>query len=326
MPMDDSLLAAVLAEPDQNEPRHAYADSLQSGWDKDRAEFIRLQITISALMRETEDWPELARRERQLLELHADAWEKPLRSALRSRTQSTGEWIRKLIFGTGGTWGFRRGFVEQVINSATDFLHEDVHLFEFAPVRQILLTNSSRYIPELVKIPKLDTLRSLYLVADVEFDDEMNYIVETARELGLTTLAFSYPHLDADQVELISNIREISEDQLEGHPRLVDNRIWQACPMEVRSRLRQMAITPRYLQLLSEPRPAFEIDLLMKSDWVFFGNTLKEAGCWAMAKTFHDLDGPTGYCQRIGLFKPDRIKPEMIEKLKASPWCVPTPD
>ena len=44
----DALLAAILADPDDDTPRLAYADWLGESGDADRAEFIRLQCAIAA--------------------------------------------------------------------------------------------------------------------------------------------------------------------------------------------------------------------------------------------------------------------------------------
>src|SRR5215813_8805795 len=81
-----ALLDTVLREPDSDVPRLAYAAWLrQAGGAAGlaRSEFIQLQIEIEQLADDDRHWPELARRERELLVRWRSAWEKPLRDLLR---------------------------------------------------------------------------------------------------------------------------------------------------------------------------------------------------------------------------------------------------
>jgi uncharacterized protein (TIGR02996 family) len=88
-----ALLAAIIADPDDDTPRVVYADWLQENGDPDRAEFIRLQCR-----RWRGDWaPDLVGREQRLL--------------ARNRMK----WVGLSVVGRSPweeSWGFRRGFPE----------------------------------------------------------------------------------------------------------------------------------------------------------------------------------------------------------------------
>src|SRR4051794_24184225 len=98
MSVEDGLLGDICAKPHDDAPRLIYADWLeeQAGQaDRDRAEFIRVQIALEA---ETEEGPrrwDLQDREKALLEAYGALWSADLRSLA----------LREV---------YRRGFVEDV--------------------------------------------------------------------------------------------------------------------------------------------------------------------------------------------------------------------
>lgn len=301
MPQTEALLSAVIADPDNDVLRLRFADYLAStGQDPTRVELIRVQIALELLREQDRSWPEMVRQERELLETHQSAWERPLRHSLRPSIRTPGSWLRSHLFGTGGTWGFRRGFVEQVLNSAAGFLQDEVQLFNQTPIREVLLTNSSRHIEELLQIPQLDGLRGLHLVGDVDFDEDLQFLVGSAQQQGLKVREVQVPRIDADVSGLFSllNSSEWSDD-----PRMNDFRIWRAADEAQRGRLRELARTPRITHRLNEPLPTTEIELLDLSAWVWFGPLLKEEKVWAIAKTFHDLEDENGFCRHALICK-----------------------
>jgi uncharacterized protein (TIGR02996 family) len=54
----DALIAAILANPDEDTPRLALADWLQENGEPERAEFIRVQVELARLRAAEEDLPE----------------------------------------------------------------------------------------------------------------------------------------------------------------------------------------------------------------------------------------------------------------------------
>src|SRR5262245_13271516 len=102
---EPALLRAVLADPQADEPRRAYADFLAVSSrpaDHARAEFIHLQLDLARSSGESHTWAARVGRERELLERYRTAWERPLRELFRPSLTSPGRWLKSHLFGTGG--------------------------------------------------------------------------------------------------------------------------------------------------------------------------------------------------------------------------------
>ena len=123
----DALLAAILAEPDEDTPRLAYADWLDEyGGEAEhvRAEFIRTQIALSCIPPREDRPVGLVSCEKRLLTTHRNAWLAPL--------QEEGEPLR----GGDAHGEFRRGFVEVVWMPASWFILRALSgYFRALPVR-----------------------------------------------------------------------------------------------------------------------------------------------------------------------------------------------
>src|SRR5690242_18641709 len=127
----DALLAAILANPDDDTPRLVYADWLQENGDQDRAEFIRLQCL------EVHD-PDAEERVAELEDRNRSKW-----LARLPRFAEDPNRARKF---TGlpqfpwAYWFFRRGFPESLELPSHLFL-ERYDLFAEVPwVRALCLT------------------------------------------------------------------------------------------------------------------------------------------------------------------------------------------
>src|SRR5947209_6715171 len=105
----DALPQLIRDAPDDDSPRLLYADWLADRGAGKRAELIRLQIALAALPTNDPRRTELAVRERELLDAHGALWAKPFAG---------------LVDG----WAFHRGFVEEVVLSAADFLANSAQL------------------------------------------------------------------------------------------------------------------------------------------------------------------------------------------------------
>jgi uncharacterized protein (TIGR02996 family) len=95
----DALLAAILANPDDDTPRLVYADWLQERGDEERAEFIRIQCAIAV-------------REDEVAENRA--------TELTDRNR--GKWLAGLPQFAEVQWDFRRGFPEVLTVEGDVFL------------------------------------------------------------------------------------------------------------------------------------------------------------------------------------------------------------
>lgn len=317
MPSDDAaLLRAVLADPDATGPRIAYAlalDPSPRAADRDRAAFIRAQIELNLHgtfgARANPDWPAAAVRARELLARHRRAWEKPLRDLLRPPVAAFGRWVGSHLFGTGGTWGFRRGFVENVLAPAPKFLAEDVALLAHAPVRRVVLAHASDHLPALAADPRLDALKSLHLVGDMESDEDLSLMAAGGRAAGLTVFEFRFPRLWEDAEDLFDVLRTPATADRPREPELFP--AWAFAGPEARRRLTGLAASPE-IDLLKE-ESAHEGELLALNEWVYLGDALDAA--WAVGKGHQDLEDGDGRCRRLVFLRPGHG-----EALRMSPY------
>jgi uncharacterized protein (TIGR02996 family) len=322
---EPALLQAVLAQPDTDVPRLAYAEWLnnQPG-QKDRAEFIRTQIEIEQLRNDDRRWPDLVRKERQLLERYRTTWERPFRNLLTPSILKPMDWLKVQLFGAGGVWHFHRGFIAEISTSARRFLRDEVKLFEHAPIRQVVLMNASSMISGLILEPRLNGLRSLHLVSDVEFDEDMEGLRHAAKEAGLRVIELRYPRVDSDADVLFSLLRGNPDDDEKLAERLEEYPNWARATPRERDRLKELTTIPRFLQYLTEPENTSHSELLRVNDWIYLGDRLREAGVWAVAKTYHDLEDEAGTCRRLALFKPEQLNEDAYTQLLQSPHLRPS--
>lgn len=167
----DALHAAILAAPEDDTPRLVYADWLDETGQADPAEFIRVQVALAR--RPT---LELQARERALLALHEDEWLAPY--------QMPGGPLR------GGAHGqFRRGFIEIVWMTATDFRHRAEALFLGCPLRELRLTRTTELdLGKLMEYPLLSRLAGLDLSDRKLGDAAARLVVWSPFTLGLEVL------------------------------------------------------------------------------------------------------------------------------------------
>lgn len=230
----DALLAAILAHPDEDTPRLAYADWLDENggaqahsagragstgaeWAADRAEFIRVQVEIARLEADgVRAWDrslrDLRTTEKRLLTLHGAAWLAPLRQ-------------KGAILQHPDTFGqFRRGFVEVVWMPAAWAMGLGENLFSQAPVRELRLIESTpggfRSVlawPLLARLDGLDL--SDRRLGDAAIDELTRsrhadgLRVLRMRGCGVTDVgAFALAHADRPLVELDVSNNPISRE------------------------------------------------------------------------------------------------------------------
>src|SRR5262245_30564076 len=83
VPTEQTLLGAVLAAPEDEAPRLAYADWLAANGQSERAEFIRLQIERARRPRGDPAGLYPGEREKALLAAHGAQWLAPLPEPIR---------------------------------------------------------------------------------------------------------------------------------------------------------------------------------------------------------------------------------------------------
>jgi uncharacterized protein (TIGR02996 family) len=174
----DALLAAILANPDEDTPRLMFADWLDENGDADRAEFVRVQCELARIRAaeadlpvapdkgyfRNDEWPvawqpqdyekrrALLKRESELVTAHGAEWRKGLPKYADNVT-------------TQQDVKFRRGFVGHATVPLGRFTKSPAALWEQHPVESILLTysggNDRRKVP---KCRPLVALRELHFL------------------------------------------------------------------------------------------------------------------------------------------------------------------
>jgi len=164
-----AFLRAVVAEPDEDLPRLAFADWLEEHGDAERAAFIRTQVELARLVASglgnTKEAEALRRSERSFLS--ASSYHRPLWAAELCPQ------LVKLVPPEKGLAGvhvdgadrvlFHRGFVESVTCSVSEWFVHGRSVCERQPVRTLLLTgcgNTTRddwyaMVPILTRLEKL---------------------------------------------------------------------------------------------------------------------------------------------------------------------------
>jgi uncharacterized protein (TIGR02996 family) len=133
----DALLAAIIANPDDDTPRLVYADWLQENGQPERAEFIRVAVRRARTAKGTRDYRKLFGRELELLTRHREEWSAPFRPWAA---------FENLVF--------RRGFVEEAHLQPDVYLAHSGELLSAAPVREVWVNNAAPLVLELARAPR----------------------------------------------------------------------------------------------------------------------------------------------------------------------------
>jgi uncharacterized protein (TIGR02996 family) len=144
----DALLAAIVAQPDDDAARLVYADWLQEHGQERRAQFIRAQVWAER----AEPFGPEARKQARLAESLIEGFR--------------GEWVRHLQQRLVA-WGFRRGFVEHAEVNVATFARDAAELFRLEPIRSLRLVRFASglttvaldpffEVPQLERVSRLD--------------------------------------------------------------------------------------------------------------------------------------------------------------------------
>jgi uncharacterized protein (TIGR02996 family) len=203
MSEETALQAAIIAEPDEDLPRLAYADWLDENKPDERpspaegssarAEFIRVQCRLAAGSLDDPDYPELLERETDLAE-----W---LNVHAREPDSDRGTLYSRNTF-DGGEWGnCRRGFKEMVdfegyiLGTAEEAVEAIVGVLEEGFARSTARTlkledAKTDEIALLARHPIFERIRGLYLdgLDDSSEDEAIAAIAGSRWATGLTRL------------------------------------------------------------------------------------------------------------------------------------------
>ena len=138
-----AFLAAIRENPEDDTPRLVYADWLDDNGDRDRAEFIRVQIELARLREDDVRAFDLRWRQDELLNQNGDIWREEVPA-----------WARE-------DCSFRRGFVDGVRSNILKFIRSGKGLSRTVPVRAASLSAAPDRVTELASCPHLAQLTSL---------------------------------------------------------------------------------------------------------------------------------------------------------------------
>jgi uncharacterized protein (TIGR02996 family) len=211
MPTADDFLRAIIADPDADALRLAYADWLEEGGDADRAEFIRVQCALAAMPENERKYHPLRGREVQLLKQHRDAWLRPLRDLLTPADAPPPGWLgwfQRAQPHPVLDAEFRRGFVEYLVLDPVAFLGGVETLLRLTPLRSLVL--DVRESPDVngtfravMDCPHLAGLRSLSLKSHRLGADEMRRLTDCPHLPNLRTLSLGCDGIDRSAAQTL---------------------------------------------------------------------------------------------------------------------------
>ncbi len=196
MPTDADFLRAIVADPDADAPRLAFADWQDECGDAARAEFVRAQCALAALREGERELHPLREREQALETAHRDEWLRPLRELLGPTSAGWRWWPRRPRHGGVIDAQFRRGFAEVLHLDAAAFLRCADRLARATPLRVLALDLSTGADPAgmwelLTDCPCLTGLTGLQVRTHRLGPDEMRRFVESRHLTSLTSLGLA---------------------------------------------------------------------------------------------------------------------------------------
>jgi uncharacterized protein (TIGR02996 family) len=156
----ESFLRAILAAPGDDAPRLVYADWLEESGRTARAAFIRVQCALAAGRSTAAADPQLRdtlhRQQAAIVSGHLLRWDKEFAAAAGLDRVPDGYW----------DWGWDRGFIDDFVCSAEDWLVVGATVRKLQPVRLVKLTHWTTRLVELCRSTTVTDLNALRLVED----------------------------------------------------------------------------------------------------------------------------------------------------------------
>lgn len=150
----ETLLRAILDDPDDDEKRLAYATWLDSHGEADRARVIRLMIEADNLSQSDPRREGLLQEAYSLIKRHGKFWLADL-----PKDQKVG-------------MNYRRGFVDEVrFENPKDFLREEESIFDREPIQAVEITLGPGDIDQVAQHRPWTNIRSLTLRAKRGLED-----------------------------------------------------------------------------------------------------------------------------------------------------------
>ncbi|MGE3808593.1 MAG: TIGR02996 domain-containing protein [Gemmataceae bacterium] len=198
-PVEQAFLKAILAEPDSDAPRLAYANWL-SQQGKPRGEFIRLQLRLENLPHIDPARPGLEQRAHELRLDHQSEWLEPIQEQT------------KLPWALLNIWTFKRGFVDEIGIDPGAFVEHAAKLFALEPIRVVRLIRpgnrphlGDRGAVQLAGVPELARCRQLQINDHEIGAAGARALVKSPHLQGLAALILDGCLLDGDAQQVFKD-------------------------------------------------------------------------------------------------------------------------
>ncbi|HEY1067483.1 MAG TPA: TIGR02996 domain-containing protein [Pirellulales bacterium] len=220
-PEESALLDAIVAAPDDDAPRLAYADYLTAQGDL-RGEVIRLQIEMERCEDTDEErcaalWDEA----QKLLDAHGREWFRPL-AALNLWPTLGSEFCPEFFM--------QRGMLEAVWIHLEDVLPEHAEeLWSFAPTLNSVSFFQTVDLPGLAALPQMQRIQELSVLANEPetAESDMAALAESPNVTRLRSLTLGYELSDPAAMTLFSapwfdRLRELDLQRAKLSPEMIE--------------------------------------------------------------------------------------------------------
>jgi uncharacterized protein (TIGR02996 family) len=193
-----ALLDDILAAPDDDGPRLAYADWLLEQGDP-RGEYIRTQLDTRRLPLDDPRRGPLEEREAELHDAHGETWEAPLRDLVRDTT-------------------FSRGFLQGVSLTFEQLLSHGARLLDEHPIEHLAVEVQEDQVAKLAALPLLGRVRVLEVLGVT--DEAVTKLAKSKHLRGLRGLILGGNALGDDAAVVIAErlgdleLLDLSDNQI----------------------------------------------------------------------------------------------------------------
>lgn len=190
---EEAFTRSIVARYRDDGPRLIFADYLDDSphpADRDRAEFIRLQIAVARLPADHSLRGDLIERENELRLRHADEWTRHLK-------------------GFADGFEFRRGIVDSVTVNVAQFAARGEELFRKAPVRRVRITDAGTHVTRLIHLPVLGEVRELGLCGAGLENGGLNVLLRSPHLGKVEALDLSFNGICDAGVWLLADCRNL---------------------------------------------------------------------------------------------------------------------
>jgi uncharacterized protein (TIGR02996 family) len=188
---EEAFLQSICESRGDDGPRLVYADWLEDNGQPQRAEFIRLQCRLAATGEDAPERLALQDREWEMLTVYGDAWR-----------QSLPAWARR------ERHEFRRGFVDRMSLTATEFIRKGEALLRTVPLYGVRLRAVAHYMPDVAACPHLAKLAGLDLRENDLIGQDVRALTAAPHLHNLTDLSLSRNRIGLDGLKALASWRQ----------------------------------------------------------------------------------------------------------------------